>query len=71
MLHINDNDFDKIFNEEMDEVNSQLEQEILFAMVGDVNAGKSSTINKLVGEEVANVGSKPRGLGPDPRHVNA
>jgi GTPase len=40
-------------------VNAQLKKEIIFAMIGDVNAGKSSTINKLMGEEVASVAPKP------------
>ncbi|PPA70699.1 GTP-binding protein [Jeotgalibacillus proteolyticus] len=51
--------FDHWYEDEMKQVNEQLEQEVLIAMIGDVNAGKSSTINKLVGDQVAEVGSKP------------
>ncbi|MEH7748249.1 GTPase [Neobacillus drentensis] len=43
----------------MNSVNEQLEKEILFAMIGDVNSGKSSTINRLIGDEVASVGPSP------------
>lgn len=52
-------DFEEAYEQEMNNANEQLEKEILFAMVGDVNSGKSSTINRLVGEKVASVGSKP------------
>ncbi|MGD7045003.1 GTPase [Jeotgalibacillus proteolyticus] len=51
--------FDQYFEEEMEKVNEQLDQEVLIAMVGDVNAGKSSAINKLIGDDVAEVGAKP------------
>lgn len=47
------------YEREMDEINEQLEKEILFAMIGDVNTGKSSTINHIIGEEVAPIGAKP------------
>ncbi|MBW7454633.1 GTPase [Paenibacillus sepulcri] len=47
------------YDKEIAAINKQLEQEILFALIGDVNAGKSSTINKLIGEEVAGVGAEP------------
>jgi GTP-binding protein Era len=50
---------DEAYEREMDEINNQLEQEILIALIGDVNAGKSSTINRIVGEEVAGVGAEP------------
>nr|WP_317940203.1 GTPase [Sporosarcina thermotolerans] len=52
-------EFDQIFDEKSSEINEQLESEILIAMIGDVNAGKSSTINRLMGSEVAQVGAKP------------
>lgn len=52
-------DFNKAFEEETEAVNAQLEKEILFALIGDVNTGKSSTINKLIGDDVAKVGAKP------------
>lgn len=50
---------DEAYEKEMDEINSQLNKEILFALIGDVNAGKSSTINRIVSEEVAGVGAEP------------
>lgn len=50
---------DDAFDKEMAEINGQLKKEILIALVGDVNAGKSSTINRIVGEEVAGVGAEP------------
>jgi len=52
-------EFEKSYEQEFDNVNKQLQKEIVFAMIGDVNSGKSSTINRLMGEEVARVGSKP------------
>jgi len=54
-----ENDFENTYEEEIKRVNEQLEKEIVFAMIGDVNAGKSSTINQLIGEEVASVGAEP------------
>lgn len=54
-----DEQFDKIFAEKTAEINKNLDQEILIAMIGDVNAGKSSTINRLMDGEVARVGAKP------------
>ena len=59
MIEFNDSDFERAYEEEVDRINEQLEKEILFAMIGDVNTGKSSTINRLVGEEVAVVGAQP------------
>lgn len=56
---ISNEDFDRIFDEKSEEINEQLDSEILIAMIGDVNAGKSSTINQLMGEPVAEVGAKP------------
>lgn len=50
---------DEAFENEMNKINKQLDQEILIALIGDVNAGKSSTINRIVGEEVAGVGAEP------------
>lgn len=47
------------YEEEFERVNKQLEKEIVFAMIGDVNAGKSSTINTLMGEDVAAFGASP------------
>ncbi|WP_337020353.1 GTPase domain-containing protein, partial [Oceanobacillus massiliensis] len=55
----NEQDFEKAYDQETSRINAQLDEEILFAMIGDVNTGKSSTINKLIGDEVAMVGAKP------------
>lgn len=54
-----DKEFERIYEQEAAEINEQLDKEILIAMIGDVNAGKSSTINRLMGAEVAEVGAKP------------
>lgn len=51
--------FEDIYNEQFNEMNAQLDEEILIAMIGDVNAGKSSTINRLMDSEAAVVGAKP------------
>lgn len=50
---------DAAYEKEMDEINRQLKQEILIVLIGDVNTGKSSTMNRIVGEEVAGVGAEP------------
>jgi len=54
-----DAEFDRIFEEKSEEISAQLDREILIAMIGDVNAGKSSTVNKLMGDDVAPVGANP------------
>ena len=54
-----DEAFGNIFENKSEEINSQLSKEIIITMVGDVNAGKSSTINKLMKEDLASVGAKP------------
>lgn len=59
MVQFNEDEFEKSYEEEINKINEQLDKEILFAMVGDVNAGKSSTINRLIGDEVASVNPKP------------
>lgn len=56
---MSDEAFSDLFDEKSEEISDQLDQEILIAMIGDVNAGKSSTINRLMGEPVAEVGAKP------------
>lgn len=56
---MSDEAFDALFDEKSEEISDQLDQAILIAMIGDVNAGKSSTINRLMGESVAEVGAKP------------
>lgn len=56
-------EFDEMFNEtyetQMKEINEQLEKNILFVLVGNINSGKSSTINALMGDHVATVSPKP------------
>lgn len=59
VIQFDENEFEKSYEEEINKINEQLEKEILFAMVGDVNAGKSSTINRLIGDDVASVNPKP------------
>ncbi|MDG5789313.1 50S ribosome-binding GTPase [Evansella sp. AB-P1] len=54
-----DEEVERIFDEEMKKIDEQLEQEILFALVGEVNTGKSTTINRLMGEEKAPVAPEP------------
>lgn len=56
---ISDKEFDRIFDEKAEEINDQLEQQILIALIGDVNAGKSSTLNQLMASPVAQVGARP------------
>ncbi len=56
---LSDKEFDRIFEERAREINEQLEKEILIAMIGDVNAGKSSTINELMESNVAEIGATP------------
>lgn len=59
MTTFNEKDFNKAFEQETEEINAQLDKDILFGLVGDINTGKSSTINQLIGEKVAKVGAKP------------
>ncbi|ARD47356.1 GTP-binding protein [Sporosarcina sp. P37] len=56
---MSDESFDEIFKQESDLINDQLKKEILIAMIGDVNAGKSSTLNRLMQKDVAEVGAQP------------
>ena len=50
---------DVTFDSASDEINEQLEDELYISLVGDVNAGKSSTINALLEDELVTVGAKP------------
>lgn len=50
---------DVSFDEASDEINEQLSGELYISLVGDVNAGKSSTINALLKEELVTVGARP------------
>ena len=51
--------FDNAFEQIGEEIKTQLNKKVQITMVGDVNCGKSSTINKLMKEDIASVGSKP------------
>jgi len=59
MVEFNEKEFNKAYEQETDKVNKQLDKEIIFAMIGDINTGKSSTINQIIGDEVAPVGARP------------
>jgi GTPase len=59
LVQFNEEEFDNAYETEINLINDQLGKEIVFAMIGDVNSGKSSTINKLIGKEDAKVGAKP------------
>jgi len=52
-------EFDQNYEEQLKQTNNQLENDILIALVGDVNCGKSSTINKLMDGEFVSTGAKP------------
>src|SRR5690606_33116825 len=54
-----DNFFEDIFKQKSDEINEQLTRKLTISMVGDVNCGKSSTINRLMEEDIVSVGAKP------------
>ncbi|WP_434401613.1 50S ribosome-binding GTPase [Planococcus sp. 11815] len=54
-----DNIFDDLFDQKSEEISSQLDHKLLISMVGDVNCGKSSTINRLMKEDIVSVGAKP------------
>ncbi|EGA88888.1 hypothetical protein GPDM_13581 [Planococcus donghaensis MPA1U2] len=50
---------DKMFEREMKKVNDSLEQELLISLIGEVNAGKSTTVNKIIGEDIASTNPMP------------
>lgn len=54
-----DEAIDISFDQASDEINEQLGGELYISLVGDVNAGKSSTINALLEEELVTVGARP------------
>ncbi|MGE6413929.1 GTPase [Planococcus kocurii] len=54
-----DHVFEDIFKQKSDEINEQLTRKLIISMVGDVNCGKSSTINRLMKEDIVSVGAKP------------
>jgi GTPase len=39
LIQFDDREFEQAYEEEMNNVNAQLKKEIIFAMIGDVNAG--------------------------------
>src|SRR5699024_12057184 len=49
---------DVTFDSASDEINEQLEDELYISLVGDVKAGKYSTINALLEDELVTVGAK-------------
>lgn len=51
--------FSKLFDQEAEKVAEQLAGTITITMVGDVNAGKSSSINRILNQDVAAVGANP------------
>lgn len=53
------NYFNETYDREIRYINDQLEKDILFVLIGNVNSGKSSTINALMDDKVAKVSSKP------------
>jgi GTP-binding protein Era len=50
---------DRAFDKEFKDINEQLDQEINFVLVGDINTGKSSTVNRLMEKELASVAPEP------------
>lgn len=54
-----DQAFNMSFDQASDEINEELNKELYIALVGDVNAGKSSTINALLEEDLVSVGARP------------
>src|SRR5690625_5530976 len=60
---------DVTFDSASDEINEQLEDELYISLVGDVNAGKSSTINALLEDELVTVGAKPGETRSEERRV--
>ncbi len=43
----------------MKKVNDTLEKELLISLIGEVNAGKSSTVNRIIGEDIASTNPMP------------
>lgn len=50
---------DSVYEEELQKINDQLDQAIKIALVGEVNAGKSTTMNKIIGRDVASTNPRP------------
>lgn len=49
----------RMFEDEMKKVNDTLEQDLLISLIGEVNAGKSSTVNRIIGEDIASTNPMP------------
>lgn len=49
----------RMFEDEMKKVNDTLEKELLISLIGEVNAGKSSTVNRIIGEDIASTNPMP------------
>ena len=54
-----DDIFENLFDQKSEEISAQLNRKLIISMVGDVNCGKSSTINRLMKEDIVSVGAKP------------
>ncbi|MBZ5200079.1 50S ribosome-binding GTPase [Planomicrobium chinense] len=50
---------DAMFENEMKKVNDMLDQDLLISLIGEVNAGKSSTVNKIIGGDIASTNPMP------------
>lgn len=48
-----------MFEDEMKKVNDTLKQDLLISLIGEVNAGKSSTVNRIIGEDIASTNPMP------------
>lgn len=48
-----------VYEEELRKINDQLDQELRIALIGEVNAGKSTTMNQIIGKEVASTNPRP------------
>lgn len=61
----------KMFENEMKKVHDMLEQELLISLIGEVNAGKSSTINKIIGNDIASTNPMPgETISVDPYNIH-
>lgn len=51
--------FDETYDKKLKEINEQLDKKVTFVTIGDINSGKSSTINQIIDDHVAPVGEQP------------
>ncbi len=49
----------EVYEDELRKINDQLNQELRIALIGEVNAGKSTTMNQIIGKEVASTNPRP------------